>query len=120
MMEKDQIKYFKTVLTLRLDELINHAGHTMSELVSQSIQEIGYIDRACVDTDQTLKLRIRSRESQLIKKIRAALDRVENNSYGICESCGEDISIKRLEARPVTTKCIHCKEEEEKQELIMQ
>ncbi len=119
-MKKDQIEYFKTILNLRLDELMNHAGHTMSELVSQSIQEIGYVDRASADINQSLKLRIRSRESLLIKKIREALERVENNSYGICESCGEDISIKRLEARPVTTKCIDCKEEEEKQELIMQ
>lgn len=119
-MKKDQFEYFKTILNQRLDELINHADHTMTELISQTIQEIEYVDRAAVDTNQTMMLRIRSRESLLIKKIRAALERVENHSYGICESCGEDISIKRLEARPVTTKCIHCKEEEEKRELIMQ
>jgi DnaK suppressor protein len=58
-------------------------------------------------------LRIRDREAKLIKKIREALERIENDTYGICESCGEDISIKRLKARPVTTQCIDCKSKEE-------
>lgn len=119
-MKKEQIEYFKAVLNQRLEELMNQAGNTMSELVSQNVQEIEYIDRASADSNQSFKLRIRSRESHLIKKIRAALERIENNTYGICESCGEDISIKRLEARPVTAKCIDCKEEEEKQELAVQ
>jgi DnaK suppressor protein len=58
-------------------------------------------------------LRIRDREAKLIKKIREALERIENDTYGVCESCGEDISIKRLKARPVTTQCIDCKSKEE-------
>jgi DnaK suppressor protein len=58
-------------------------------------------------------LRIRDREAKLIKKIREALERFENDTYGICETCGEDISIKRLKARPVTTQCIDCKSKEE-------
>ncbi|MBI9088708.1 MAG: RNA polymerase-binding protein DksA [Desulfobacterium sp.] len=119
-MNMDQIELFKATLTQRLDELFNHADNTMSELVSQNFQEIGSIDRASVDISQSLELKIRSRESLLIKKIRQALERIENESYGICESCGEDISIKRLEARPVTTKCIDCKEAEEQRELLLQ
>jgi DnaK suppressor protein len=58
-------------------------------------------------------LRIRDREAKLIKKIRAALERIEGDRFGICESCGEDISIERLKARPVTTQCIDCKSKEE-------
>jgi DnaK suppressor protein len=58
-------------------------------------------------------LRIRDREHKLIKKIKKALDRIENGTFGICESCGEEISIKRLEARPVTSQCIECKSKEE-------
>ncbi|MDA3789009.1 MAG: TraR/DksA C4-type zinc finger protein [Desulfobacula sp.] len=119
-MNKNQIEFFTTVLNQRLDELLNQAGHAMSELVSQNIQEIEYLDRASAEIGQSFKLRIRSRESLLIKKIWQALERIEEKSYGICESCGEDISIKRLEARPVTTKCIYCKEEEEKLELLTQ
>jgi len=119
MMDTTQIEFFRTVLVQRLDELLNQANHTMFELASQNFQEIESIDQASVEIDQSFKLRIRSRESLLIKKIRQALDRIENNTYGICESCGEAISIKRLEARPVTAKCIDCKEEEEKLELMM-
>lgn len=91
----------------------------MSEMVSQSMQQSESIDRASADTNQSLKLKFRSRDSLLIQKILQALERVENDSYGICESCGENISTLRLEARPVTTKCIHCKQEEEKLELLM-
>jgi DnaK suppressor protein len=115
-MKTKELQYFTAILNRRLEELLYNAGHTMSELILQTSQEIEYIDRASAETDQSLRLRIRSRESQLIKKIRQALERVENNTFGICESCGEDISIKRLEARPVTTKCIDCKEDEEKAE----
>jgi DnaK suppressor protein len=58
-------------------------------------------------------LRIRDREHKLIKKVKKALDRIENGTFGICEKCGEDISLKRLKARPVTTQCIDCKTKEE-------
>jgi DnaK suppressor protein len=58
-------------------------------------------------------LRIRERERRLITKITEALERIEEGTFGICERCGEDISDKRLEARPVTTLCINCKQEQE-------
>jgi len=118
-MNKKQIDFFRGVLNHQIDELMRHADHVKSEMVSQSTQESESMDRASADTDQSLKLKIRSRESLLIKKIRNALERIENNSYGICDACGEDISILRLKARPVTTKCIHCKEEEERLERLM-
>lgn len=117
-MEKHEIEEFKKILTERLDDLLSQAGHTVSELMTRSDRSIEMIDRASEYTDQTLSLRIRSRESRLIKKIQEALERIENGTYGICESCGETIAIKRLMARPVTTKCIYCKEKEEQQELL--
>jgi len=61
-------------------------------------------------------LRIRDRERKLIIKIQEALDRIEDGSFGVCETCGEEISQKRLEARPVTTQCIDCKSEAEQRE----
>jgi DnaK suppressor protein len=69
-----------------------------------------------MEADRNFMLRIRDRERKLILKIRAALERLENDTYGICESCGCDISIKRLKARPVTTQCIECKTKEEEME----
>jgi DnaK suppressor protein len=119
-MNKNQVEYFRAVLNQRLGELTQNANHAISEFVSQNSQGLEIVDRASFDTNQILQFRIRSRENRLTKKIQAALERIGNNTYGICESCGEDISIKRLEARPVTTKCINCKKEEEKQELLAQ
>ncbi len=118
-MNKKQIDFFKGVLNHRIDELILHADNTKSEMISQSTRESESMDRASADTDQSLKLKIKSRTSLLNQKIRKALERIEDNTYGICDSCGEDISIQRLEARPVTTKCIHCKEDEERLEAQM-
>ncbi|MBF0111121.1 MAG: TraR/DksA C4-type zinc finger protein, partial [Desulfamplus sp.] len=65
------------------------------------------------------ELRIRDREHKLIKKVKEALTRIENNTYGICESCGDDISIARLKARPVTTQCIECKTRDEVMEKAL-
>ena len=115
-METELLTAFRSLLTARLEELQSHADAAVAELVCHNFTEIEYIDRAAAEIDQTLKLRIKSRESRLINKIREALNRIENKTYGICESCGEDISIQRLKARPITTKCITCKEEEELQE----
>jgi DnaK suppressor protein len=70
-------------------------------------------DRASLEADRNFMLRIRDRENKLIKKIKKALDRIEDNTFGICEKCGEDISTSRLKARPVTTLCINCKTKEE-------
>jgi DnaK suppressor protein len=117
-MNKQQTEYFKVILQQRLEDLLSQAKSVVSELVSQNGQEIEYLDRASEYANQAMKLRIRTRESRLIKKIMGALERLESDTYGICESCGEDISIKRLEARPVTTKCIACKEMEERDERL--
>ncbi|MBT3176612.1 MAG: RNA polymerase-binding protein DksA [Desulfobacula sp.] len=118
-MNQNQTEYFKELLKKRLEELLQQSGILLTELVNRNSKEIEYLDCASFDFDQNMKIRIKSRESRLIKKIQAALDRLENNIYGICESCGENISLRRLEARPVTTKCIYCKTEEEKMELLV-
>jgi DnaK suppressor protein len=73
-------------------------------------------DRAAMESDRNFLLRIRDRERKLISKIREALERIDEGTYGICESCGEDISEQRLKARPVTTLCIDCKKRQEANE----
>ena len=75
-------------------------------------------DQASVEADQNFSLRIREREQRLIKKIDEALDRIDQNIYGICERCEEEIPYPRLKARPVTTLCINCKTLEEQEEKI--
>ena len=75
-------------------------------------------DQASAEADQNFSLRIREREQRLIKKIDEALDRINQNTYGICERCEEEIPYPRLKARPVTTLCINCKTLEEQAEKI--
>jgi DnaK suppressor protein len=112
-MKKKDIENFKKHLTARLDDLLNQAGDTVSGMTETKENFPDPTDRAALEADRNFMLRIRDREAKLIKKIRAALERIEGGRYGICESCGEDISIERLKARPVTTQCIDCKSKEE-------
>jgi len=112
-MQKKSKDNFKKHLTERLEDLLNQAGDTVSGMTETKENFPDPSDRAALEADRNFMLRIRDREAKLIKKIKAALERIENDTYGICESCGEDISIKRLKARPVTTQCIDCKSKEE-------
>lgn len=75
-------------------------------------------DQASAESEQNFVLRLKDREQKLLKKIDEALDKIANNNYGICESCGDEINIKRLLARPVTTLCIECKTKQEEDEKL--
>lgn len=112
-MKKKDTQYFKELLENRLEELLTHADNTVSGMTAPKENFPDPTDRASLEADRNFMLRIRDRENKLIKKIKKALDRIENGTFGICEKCGEDISIKRLKARPVTTYCIDCKTKEE-------
>lgn len=112
-MKKKDIEYFKEFLNDRLQELLSHADNTVSGMTAPKENFPDPTDRASLESDRNFILRIRDRENKLIKKIKKALDRIENGTFGICEKCGEDISVKRLKARPVTTHCIDCKTKEE-------
>ena len=112
-MKQKDIDFFKDLLSTRLEELLNQAGDTVSGMTAPKENFPDPTDRAALEADRNFLLRIRDREHKLIKKIKKALDRIENGTFGICESCGEEISIKRLKARPVTSQCIECKSKEE-------
>ena len=75
-------------------------------------------DQASNEADQNFVLRMKEREQKLLKKIDETLDRIRLNTYGICERCGLEIPYKRLKARPITTLCIECKTEQEREEKI--
>jgi len=75
-------------------------------------------DQAAAEADKNFTLRLREREQKLLKKIDEAIDRIANGTFGICENCGEEISYKRLKARPVTTYCIECKTKQEEDEKL--
>ncbi len=75
-------------------------------------------DQAAAEADKNFTIRLREREQKLLKKIDEALSRIENGTFGICEHCGEEISYKRLHARPVATYCIECKTKQEEEENL--
>jgi DnaK suppressor protein len=112
-MNEEEIKYFETLLKDRLEELLSHADDTVSGMTAPKENFPDPTDRATLESDRNFMLRIRDREHKLIKKVKKALERIENKTFGICEKCGDDISIERLKARPVTTQCIECKTKEE-------
>ncbi len=112
-MKKKDIEYFKKFLNNQLEDLLNQADDAVSGMTRPKENFPDPTDRASLEADRNFMLRIKDRESKLIKKIKKAVDRIENETFGICESCGEDISLKRLKARPVTTHCIECKTKEE-------
>ncbi|MGD8542799.1 MAG: RNA polymerase-binding protein DksA, partial [Desulfobacteraceae bacterium] len=112
-MKKEEMDVFKAQLTQRLEELLSQADETVTGMTAQKENFPDPTDRASLESDRNFMLRIRDREAKLIKKIKKALARIDNGSFGICETCGEEISIERLRARPVTTQCIECKTKEE-------
>jgi len=116
-LNKKDLKRFKTMLEESKRQLLASAKKTLSEESSVDTNELpDEIDQASSEYQQSMIFRLRDREKFLLAKIDKALQRIENDTFGICEKCEEEISVKRLEARPVTTLCIRCKEEQEQKE----
>ncbi|HSL62417.1 MAG TPA: RNA polymerase-binding protein DksA [Desulfotignum sp.] len=115
-MKKEDLEYFNTLLTERLTQLLKHADSTVTGMTKPKENFADPTDRASHEAERSFELRIRDREHKLIKKIKKALERIENGTFGRCETCEEEISIERLKARPVTTQCIDCKTREEDME----
>lgn len=104
-----EVQDFKELLTKQLDDLLYQAEKTVNALVQDGTSSADLLDQATLGMDREYTLRIRDRESRLIQKIKTALAKIDDGSFGICEECGEPISYARLKARPVTAYCINCK-----------
>ncbi len=115
-MKKEKVEYFRRVLKQQLAELLGHGEETVSEMIDERAVFADPTDRAHFEAERNFTLRIRDRERKLITKIQEALDRIDDGTFGICEECEEEIPVKRLEARPVTTLCITCKTDAENYE----
>ena len=115
-MDKETLEKFRKQLVEKRDEIINEAGRTLSEMTDNNENVPDPNDRATIESGRSFELRIRDRERKLLSKIEEALNRVEEGEFGMCDECGEEIGLKRLEARPVTTLCIDCKTLQETQE----
>lgn len=116
-MRERELKHFQTLLNGKLDELLKEADRTVDGMTDAKAENFpDPTDRASLESNRNFTLRIRDRERKLIVKIKEALARIDDGSYGKCEECGEQIGRERLEARPVTTLCIDCKSMQEMQE----
>jgi DnaK suppressor protein len=111
-----QVEYFRRKLLRWRSELLKEADETLASLQNGGLQEPDLTDRASAETERALELRTRDRARKLIAKIDAALERIENGTYGYCEETGEPISLRRLEARPIATLSIEAQERHERME----
>lgn len=115
-MNEMQQEYFRQKLINWREELLAESRQTLNHLKEENWNEPDMNDRASIETDTTIELRTRDRYRKLIGKIEKALKRIENKEYGYCEATGEEIGLKRLEARPVATLSIEAQEKLEKYE----
>ena len=116
-MSKAQLKKFKDMLEAKRQEIIKRAQQTLDEDMTLDANDLpDEMDLASSEYLQSFQFRLRGREKTFLKKIDYALAKIEDGTFGMCESCDEPISIKRLEARPETTLCIRCKEDQERME----
>ncbi len=108
-MNEKQLNHFRQILNdwkAELSDDIDRTVHTMQDEVTMFADPN---DRASQESDMALELRNRDRERKLIKKIDDTLNKIDSGEYGYCNSCGVEIGLRRLEARPTATQCIDCK-----------
>ena len=116
-LKKRDLKWFREILLSRKKEILRNAQRTLSEDMTLESDDLpDEMDLASSEYLQSFTFRLRGREKTFLQKIDHALDRIEDGTFGLCEQCGEPISVKRLEARLETTLCIRCKEDQERME----
>ena len=116
MLTEKERQYFKKQLTQRLNEILAKVQETLVEISDFKEKLSDKMYQASLASDMDFALRTKDWESKLIQRIRDALDRLQDDTFGICEECGEEIPLRRLMARPVTTLCMECKKEQEAEE----
>ena len=117
-MNERQREYFRNKLLSWREEILREARETLQHLQDESQNHPDFADRASSETDRAIELRARDRQRKLISKIDAALQRIDDGTYGYCEETGEPISLKRLDARPIATLSIEAQERHERRERV--
>ncbi len=116
-MSANQLAFFKALL-LKEKQVLLDSAHETTENLQENEATPDWTDRATIEEEHALELRVRDRERKLMKKIDQALGRIEDGSYGWCEETGEPIGIPRLLARPTATLCIEAQERHEAIERV--
>ena len=117
-MNERQQAYFRAKLIAWKNEILREARETLEILQQENSNHPDLADRASSETDRSIELRARDRQRKLIAKIDAALQRLDDGTYGYCEETGEPISLKRLDARPIATLSIEAQERHERRERV--
>ena len=117
-MNERQREYFRGKLLAWRDDILREAKETLQHLQDESQNHSDLAYRASSETDRAIELRARDRQRKLIAKIDAALQRIDDGTYGYCEETGEPISLKRLDARPIATLSIEAQERHERRERV--
>ncbi len=112
-MNEQQIEHFRKILLAWKQELMQEVDRTVHHMKDEAANFPDPTDRATQESEFSLELRTRDRERKLIRKIDQTLDLLDRDEYGYCDSCGTEIGIRRLEARPTATQCVDCKSLEE-------
>jgi len=117
-MNERQLEYFRRKLIVWKQELLSQSAETIDNLQDSGRNVPDIADRASEETDRALELRTRDRQRKLVAKIDAALRRIESGEYGYCDMTGEQISLKRLDARPIATMTLEAQERHERREKV--
>ena len=108
-MSEGQVKHFTEILDVWKQELMSEVDRTVDHMKDEAANFPDPADRATQEEEFSLELRTRDRERKLIKKINSTMELMNNGEYGYCETCGVEIGLRRMEARPTATQCIDCK-----------
>jgi len=117
-MRKRELEFFRKMLKQQLEELTQKSDATIARLLNSTIESADPLDRTSLELERDLTLHMLDRENKLILKIKKTLQKIEDEIFGTCEVCGEEIDIERLKSRPVTDLCIDCKTHQEKLEKL--
>jgi DnaK suppressor protein len=117
-MKKETIRKFKKIFENQKQSILFKDNIVREAFSVNTDDRFDELDQASTDIEQSMRMRLCNRETLYIKKIDEALKRIEDGTFGECEECGENIEVKRLEARPTATLCVTCKEDQERREIM--
>lgn len=117
-MKREVLEKFKNLFEMQFELIQNKSRVVRDDFSVCPDDRYDEVDQATTDIEQSMQMRLRNRETLYVKKIKDALKRIEEGTFGECDDCGDDIEIRRLEARPTATLCVGCKEEQERREIL--
>jgi DnaK suppressor protein len=117
-MKKKELDFFRATLKTQLEHLARKSEGSIAVLLNATVASADPLDRAALESERELAVHMMERDKKLMVKIKKALQKIDDRTFGICEECEEDIDIARLKLRPVTELCIQCKKQQERVEKL--